>query len=99
MTLDLSRQDIDHILHYAHWMPVRKGITQAFLKDKYPGWTLGGFKEVFDRAQILLKTKGHPGWRCHWNLQVFTINDDLTFNAVWNEPAVKDDGLFLGVSR
>ena len=98
MTLDLSRQDIDHILHHAHWIPVRKGITQAFLKDNYPGWTLGAFREIFDRAQILLKTTGHRR-RCHWNLKKFTINDDLTFNVVWNEPAVKNDGLFLSVSR
>jgi hypothetical protein len=39
--LHLTRDDVDRIAHHAHWIPVNRGYSQAFVDTNYPGERFG----------------------------------------------------------
>ena len=87
----LTREHVDHVLHYTHWIPVGRGFTERMLADYYPGWTLGGLIRLFDKAGIRITpdelngAAGAPhGGRCHWQVAAFYFSDDTNYHVVWD---------------
>jgi hypothetical protein len=87
----LTRAHVDYVLHYTHWIPIGRGLTQQMLAKYYPGWTLGGLIAVFDAAGIRIRPNklrgavGAPhGGRCHWQVDAFYFTSAEHFHVVWN---------------
>ena len=93
----LRREDIDRVLHYTHWIPNTRGITQRFFAEHYPGESLSGFMGVFRAAGILLDDgRGAPfGGRCHWRLRHLYFTDAAHWAVDWDESIETDDGAFF----
>jgi hypothetical protein len=87
----LTRAHVDYVLHYTHWIPVGRGLTEQMLAKYYPGWTLGRLMRLFYAAGILITpddlngADGAPhGGRCHWQVVAFYFTDELHFHVVWD---------------
>jgi hypothetical protein len=87
----LTRAHVDFVLHYTHWIPIGRGLTQQMLAKYYPGWTLGGLIAVFDAARIRIRPNrlrgaaGAPhGGRCHWQVDAFYFTSAAHFHVVWD---------------
>jgi len=93
----LRREDIDKVLHYTHWIPNTRGITQRFFDEHYPGESLSGFMSVFRAAGILLDDgRGAPfAGRCHWRLRHFYFTDPTHWAVDWDESITADDGAYF----
>lgn len=93
----LSRADIDEVLHYTHWIPASRGITDRFFADRYPGGSLGAFVAIFRAASIILRDHvGSPhGGRCHWRLRHLYFTDTATWSIEWDDAVTGDDGRYL----
>jgi hypothetical protein len=38
MNLTLGAEEIHLLSNYAHWIPAKKGITDDYMQETYPGW-------------------------------------------------------------
>jgi hypothetical protein len=79
-TLELSRTDIEQILHHAHWIPALNGDQQRFLQAKYPGVSFDLIMKQLIDGKYLVKVRpigelSHfSGWRVHRRLKQVVIN-------------------------
>ena len=53
VVLNLTRAEIEKILHYVHPIPVGKGFTREFLLREHPGWELSSLMAHFKGAEII----------------------------------------------
>ena len=51
--LNLTRAEIDKVLHYVHPIPLGKGFTRDFLAKNYPGWELSAIMNQFSKAGLI----------------------------------------------
>lgn len=93
----LTREKVDQVLHYTHWIPNTKGFTRTFFATNYPGEDLGRFMAVFKAAGIRLNDgRGAPhGGRCHWGLKHLYFTDATSFAVEWDDTVTEDDGSYF----
>jgi hypothetical protein len=73
--LTLTRYGIDRIMHFAHFIPVKKGLHQKHIDDKSPGWTWNQMVHLLSDTGVLIDRAG--GSRCHWKLESLHVNKRL----------------------
>ena len=56
--LTLTRYGIDRIMHFAHFIPVKKGLHQKHIDEKYPGWTWNQMVHLLRDAGVLIERAG-----------------------------------------
>ena len=91
--LTLTRYGIDRIMHFAHFIPVKKGLHQKYIDDKYPGWSWNQMVHLLKDAGVLIERAG-GGSRCHWKLECLYVNKQFETTIEWDETVSKDDGRF-----
>gem|GEM_PF-6158670 len=65
----MTEDDINEILHYCHWIPMKQGFSQAFISKKYPGYSLASMFELLKSSGALVKDGGHhSGWKARKKL-------------------------------
>lgn len=48
----LDPDDLRKLFHHGHWIPVRRGITQAYVERHYPGWSWNTLTAVLEGAGV-----------------------------------------------
>jgi hypothetical protein len=80
--LNLTRAEIEKILHYVHPIPVGKGFTREFLLREHPGWQLKDLMAHFTEADII---EGHAMTRFNVKPRVagFIVYSSKDREVVW----------------
>jgi len=93
----LTREAVDHVCHYCHWIPVNRGFTQQFFSENHPGGELGQFMAAFKAAGVLLRDEyGAPiAGRCHWRVKHLYFTDTDSYVVEWDETVTEDDHRFF----
>jgi hypothetical protein len=60
-SIHLSTTDITELVHFAHFIPISKGLSQKYVAENYPGWEWNDILPVLIEKGILIKVKS-PGY-------------------------------------
>ena len=66
-TIRLSREDIDEILHHAHWIAAKDGAQQRFMRERYPGYSFAGLMRALIASKCLAKSRPRDGELPHFS--------------------------------
>jgi uncharacterized protein (DUF433 family) len=76
-TITLTREDVQQILHYAHWIAAKNGEQNRFLQKNYPGWSMAMLMKALIDAKCLVKARGHfSGYQVRATLTTVHIQHD-----------------------
>lgn len=51
-----TRADVNALLHYGHFIPVRRGLTAKYVDGHFPGWTWNGLSAVLKAARVVARS-------------------------------------------
>ena len=66
-TIRLSCQDIEEILHHAHWIAAKNGAQQQFMRERYPTYTFPGLMRALIANKCLAKSRSGDGELPHFS--------------------------------
>ena len=90
--IELTRFDIDRILHFAHPIPWKHGWHQRHLNDHHGEWDWNDMIAMLRHAEVLIDRPG--GRRCHWKLKKLTATSPTDVHVEWDPNVTVDDGRF-----
>ena len=90
--IELTRFDIDRILHFAHPIPWKHGWHQRHLDDHHREWDWNDMIAMLRHAEVLIDRPG--GSRCHWKLKKLTATSPTDVHVEWDPNVTVDDGRF-----
>ena len=91
--LTLTRYDIDRIMHFAHFIPVKKGLHQKHIDDKYPGWTWNQMVRLLRDTGVLIERAG-GGVSLPLETRIPACQQTARNHRQWDENVVEDDERF-----
>ena len=90
--IELTRFDIDRILHFAHPIPWKHRWHQRHLDDHHAHWDWNDMMAMLRHAEVLVDRPG--GLRCHWKLKKLTATSPTDVHVEWDPNETVDDGHF-----
>lgn len=78
----LTREQINEIVHYAHIIPVSKGYTAKFMRERYPQQDFNMLMRVFNAAGVLDPT-GFGMSTCRKAVAALRFSDSEHFEVEW----------------
>lgn len=90
--IELTRFDIDRILHFAHPIPWKHRWHQRHLDEHHGRWDWNDMMAMLRHAEVLIDRPG--GLRCHWKLKKLTATSPTDVHVGWDADVTVDDGRF-----
>jgi hypothetical protein len=87
----LDPQDMRELFRHGHWIPVLRGITQAYLDRRYPGWSWNALTEALatiGAAHCIGRRNQHPHYVPDRLVESVHLNGPDDFCIVWVDGAV-----------
>ncbi|ACZ30635.1 hypothetical protein Xcel_1610 [Xylanimonas cellulosilytica DSM 15894] len=82
-----SRHDLDRLLRHGHVIPVRRGVTAAYVAKHFPGWTWNELMGVWHAAGVVVSQGGSPP-RCDDNVVAIHFDGPDSFLVEWTDGTV-----------
>lgn len=87
----LDPDDLRKLFHHGHWIPVLRGITQAYVERHYPGWSWNALTAVLEEAGVAhrLGTRNmHPHFVPDRFVESVHLNSPDDLCIVWIDGSV-----------
>lgn len=87
----LDPDDLRKLFHHGHWIPVRRGITTAFVDQHYPGWSWNGLMDLLEGAGVAHRRGPglvHPPYWPDRLVASVHVNTPDDFCIVWIDGSV-----------
>lgn len=94
----LTREAVDELCHYCHWIPNNRGWTREMMERKYDGANFNHFLRVLQASKVRIMNDGlgaPMGGRCHWRVKYLYFTDATSFVIEWDDEVTEDDGRFF----
>jgi hypothetical protein len=75
--------EVHKLLHYAHFIPVGNGRTQAYVAEHFPGWTWNELMAVWQAAGIVRTSPAGGPPACHERVKAIHFNGPTSFAVEW----------------
>lgn len=86
-----SRHALDELLHYGHFIPLRHGLTRAYVEKNYPGWSWNELIELLTSADVVRGPAGSPP-RCRSSVGAVHFSHDGSWLVEWQGGRVTASG-------
>ena len=90
--IELTRYDIDRVLHFAHPIPFKHNWHQRHLDEHHGRWDWNDMMAMLRHAEVLIDRPG--GQRCHWKLKKLTATSPTKVHVEWDPDVTVDDDRF-----
>ena len=80
--------DIQNLLHYGHIIPVRRGLTQNYVAEHFPGWTWNELMAVWQAAGIEVRSDAGGPPSCDERVKAVHFNGPGYFAVEWSDGTV-----------
>lgn len=79
-----TREELDGLLHYAHFIPVSRGFHDDYVAEHYPGWTWNELIYILRTAGVVIDRGGTPPM-CDPRVRAVHWTDATTFAVEWED--------------
>ncbi|MFD1860536.1 hypothetical protein EHW97_13285 [Aeromicrobium camelliae] len=83
-----SARQIDDLLHYGHFIPVGRGLTDTYVATHFPGRTWNDLMEVWKAAGIVVRSTAGGPPRCDVRVKTVHFTDATDFAVEWEDGTV-----------
>lgn len=66
-SFELSRAEIEEILHHAHWIASKNGAQGRFMREKYPSFTFDQLIKVLVDKKCIVRSHSRNGESAHFS--------------------------------
>lgn len=78
-----TREELNRLLHYGHFIPVGRGYTAKYVEQNYPGWRWNELIRMLRMGGVIQKTEGDM-LRCDPKVRSVRFGRGSRFVVEWD---------------
>jgi hypothetical protein len=86
-----TRADLNALLHYGHFIPIKRGLTTRYVNEHFPGWTWDDLIDVLRAADVLM-VNGVGTPHCDPGVGAIHFDDIDSWLVEWEDGRITASG-------